>query len=481
MNFYVVKHGEKLPAILRYPCARLVTDTWNDFGYLTLFHLFWHTSIDKSRTIGDVKILGIGEKETVLPSHFQSLDEEKYCSLGQTIDYYENVKNLGGRESQELLNNLNDAAVNPGVSSLFEREEGFTKSLLRFSEAEKTYKEARGIFGMKIPKDDFKFSFNCRLQGASKDHIVDFDFKRVNRLPNRIFALVGKNGTGKTQILAHLATTLSGLDEAGRITPARPPFSRVMAVSYSAFDRFVKPLDARSFSYMYFGITEGQKLVGPETFSQKLIEAYRLIERQNRQSKWARILREIIHSDFVDGLADSLFNNAPTLLISSEGNSLLSSGHSFLLLTLTQIIANITDESLILYDEPEMHLHPNAVANLIRALHKLLIEFNSYAVLGTHSPCILQEIPARYIRVLYREGNQPIVKCPPLETFGENLSTITENVFDTISVDGSYKSVLNELARKLTYKKILDLFDGKLSLNARSYLRSALLRQRRGK
>ena len=475
MKFYVVKRKTMLPPAAKYPCVLLVPDSWNDFGFQTLFHLFWQPRIGTTREIGDVKILELGALRTVLPSSFLRLNRRRYCSLGQTLEYYKNVKDLGRRESRDLLRCLSDTAINPIVSARFKNEEGFEKSLLRFSEAEKAYKEARSIFGKKIRKAKFKFLFKCRVQGAAGEHAIEFDFQRVNRLPNRIFALVGKNGTGKTQILAHLATTLSGFDETGEILPARPAFSRVMAISYSAFDRFAKPMNRRSFSYRYFGITEGQKLIRPEILSKKLRAAYRLIKRQHRQAKWAGILKEIIPSDVMDAWGYSLKKNGPAGLVAPNGNSVLSSGHSFLLLVLTQVIANIRNDSLILYDEPEMHLHPNAVANLIRALHKLLREFKSYAVVGTHSPSILQEIPARHIRVLYRQGNIPIVKPPPLETFGENLSTITENVFDTVSVEGTYKEVLDSLARRFKYKEVLDMFNGKLSLNARSYLRGAYL------
>ena len=64
-------------------------------------------------------------------------------------------------------------------------------------------------------------------------------------------------------------------------------------------------------------------------------------------------------------------------------------GQYILLCTMTEVIATIEKESLLLFDEPELHLHPNAVANTLRMLYKLLEEYDSYAIFATHSPLIV--------------------------------------------------------------------------------------------
>ena len=50
-----------------------------------------------------------------------------------------------------------------------------------------------------------------------------------------------------------------------------------------------------------------------------------------------------------------------------------SSGQYILLCTMTEVVATIEKESILLFDEPELHLHPNAVANTMRMLYRLLI------------------------------------------------------------------------------------------------------------
>lgn len=59
---------------------------------------------------------------------------------------------------------------------------------------------------------------------------------------------------------------------------------------------------------------------------------------------------------------------------------MFSSGQQILICTITELIANIENESIILFDEPEIHLHPNAIANMVRMFYRLLDEFNSYAI-----------------------------------------------------------------------------------------------------
>ena len=51
----------------------------------------------------------------------------------------------------------------------------------------------------------------------------------------------------------------------------------------------------------------------------------------------------------------------------------------------------------LLFDEPELHLHQNATANTMRMFYRLLEEFNSYAIIATHSPLIIQEIPSNIL------------------------------------------------------------------------------------
>jgi energy-coupling factor transporter ATP-binding protein EcfA2 len=89
------------------------------------------------------------------------------------------------------------------------------------------------------------------LPESSAPHELDVDFAPHAELPHRMNLLIGRNGTGKTQLLAHLAQTLYGagtidtesspLHGTSEIIGEPPDFSKVIAISYSAFDQFPIP------------------------------------------------------------------------------------------------------------------------------------------------------------------------------------------------------------------------------------------------
>ena len=476
MNFYIAT-ASLLIRDNQFPYFKLSIDNWDDFSNKTLFHMYLFKSQTESFNIGNIKIMHKDNLITkdVIPNQFNQLNDDEFCSLGQDIEFYTNLKHLLPDQFQEVLNALNDAATNQGIADTFENTRGFKKSLLRWSESEKVFRQARLIL-YDIPiTDPYKFTYSCQVESADSQHSVEFNFKESEVLPHRIISIIGKNGTGKTQYLSKLAVALSGQNRnekgLGSFIPHRPPFTKVIAVSYSAFDKFVRPKNDRSFSYKYCGLKDDKGFLNQAKLTEIYEESVNKIESLNRQWQWYQVLSKIIQSDLLDIFYTELFENKNFEIFAQKGKSLLSSGQSILMYVITEIIANIKDESLILFDEPEMHLHPNAIANLIRMLHTLLEINNSYAILATHSPIIVQEIPSDYVYVFERFENTPIVRKLDIECFGENISTITQSVFDTIEVKGTYKDFLETISREKSFDEVLDLFNGRLSFNASTFLK----------
>ena len=246
MQFYVFGWRGSLPQNAIYPCVSIESDSWNDYGYYTTFHLnYWIGSTHKAfPTDFDVKILDRDKNIATLPAQFQQLDDS-YCSLGQQIEYYQALFSLDDSVYQDILTGLNDVVFNQRIAGEFEQEEGFQKSLLRFSEAEKAYKEGGLVIRKQATEKErkaFKFDFECKVRGAEDFHRVDFDFSHDRTGLFRISAIIGRNGTGKTQFLANFANAMSGWKrEEGHFSPERPAFSKVVAISYSVFDEFERP------------------------------------------------------------------------------------------------------------------------------------------------------------------------------------------------------------------------------------------------
>src|SRR5690554_7214607 len=93
---------------------------------------------------------------------------------------------------------------------------------------------------------------------------------------------------------------------------------------------------------------------------------------------------------------------------------------------MTEIVANIRNNTLILYDEPETHLHPNAISQLINTLFNLLERFDSYCIITTHSPIIIRELVSKNVYVFDRNDSFFNVKQLQIETYGRSEEHTSE-------------------------------------------------------
>ena len=144
-------------------------------------------------------------------------------------------------------------------------------------------------------------------------------------------------------------------------------------------------------------------------------------------------------------------------------------------LILAEVLAYITNESLLIIDEPETHLHPNSISLFINVVNKILTRFDSYAIISTHSPQVVQEVPSKDIIVIERLENTPSIKGLDIETFEENLNTITERIFHTTSHDEYYREFLLKFSKNKSYEEITKIFEEyslPLSLSTKIYLQS---------
>lgn len=456
------------------PCIYMLKDRWDDYSYSTTFTVYYFDDIGNQHHIGPTKILDTtGERDTELPAESTAL-QEHYCSLGQSLEYYESWFALGVSIAVHALRLLRDVVADPELGKRHEDAEGFQTSLLRFSEAAKAYREAGTHFGrVPLKETGFEFDFRCRLEGFTADHHITFNFTTKEAHPHRLTAFVGKNGTGKSGVLARLAEALSGLQrQAGVFEPGRPQFSRTLCLSYSVFQPFEVP-KVNSTSYRYCGLKDKHGIIDPKQFDTRTLKSIENIWRQGRNSQWLDLMQ--LEDIFSGALPASADDTNTELLLKEMDRALkcLSSGQRIVVSILSDLLEHISKQSLILLDEPEVYLHPTLLSTLLRLLHTLLDEYDSYAIVATHSPIVIQEIPARSVRVFTREGMYPIQASLPIESLGENLTDLVDTVFAMNEDDKNYKTILRELKSKHSYEEILSLFDGRLSLNARMFLKNA--------
>ncbi len=511
MRFIVKFRDGHSSSTNQYLHAMLTQDNWDDYGYKSTFHVDLHLSAKESIDLGNIKILQIDRSGGYTKMPHRSFDKlsKNYASLGANLDYYKTLYKLGRDVFQPFLEGLRDVAFSDDAKAAVEDTEGFSVSLLRFSGAERTIVDAaRLLRASTLPLErrsaGFRVKFKTRAAKDANSFTIEFDFQRRGRLPNRINTLIGYNGTGKTRLLSNLAIVASGYgyitkedvlqNTAGRFIGTAPPFKTVVVVSYSAFDTFAIPGQTEVekkrlqdkgelFGYVYCGLRERSNFDGPDGE-----QAYRLRTPEEIQAEFLLALRRVQEAERLQELLEVLkpLLRDPSfqrigltqLYANRDDDDVaelfqdLSSGHKVVLKILTELTAHISGSAptLVLIDEPETHLHPPLLAAFLRSVRACLETFDGYAIIATHSPVVLQETPAKYVRILRRAADQNSVVAPSIETFAESIGVITQEVFNLGDGSTDWHDTLRALARSNTLEEIEEMFGFRLGFTARSYV-----------
>lgn len=142
-----------------------------------------------------------------------------------------------------------------------------------------------------------------------------------------------------------------------------------------------------------------------------------------------------------------------------------------MLLTITKLVESVEERTLVLVDEPEAHLHPPLLAALIRAVSDLLINRNGVAIVATHSPVVLQEVPRSCVWKLRRHGGGAIIERPEIETFAENVGRLTHEVFGLeVTRSGFYKMIAEAIGAGDDFEDVIGKFDGEVGLEGRALI-----------
>lgn len=497
MNFFIHRLRTSFPKPTSKPLIVLSENSWNDYSFTTLFDAFIYLpNEDMARPLGKLKImyLGQGENEPTFTSDiitFSNLNELKrmYCSLADSFDYYYNLKALNNEKiALNILISLQDISYNRNLLEFFENDHCFNNSLLRYSESKEVLDKGGKLFGKDVIKN-MRFKTHIPVT-KNKNFKLEFNFDKYYGLPFRINLLVGINGVGKTQVMAKLAILLSRfagddddkkemqdsrLSGAGFISP-RPSLYNIVAVSFNAFDSFELPSErsGNRFRYSYCGLRDSKNSYFSESgILDRIEELSNSLAKDTNHYPFKLNTRNQINNL----TKKQYFESCLRQLIPSEyalEYTSLSAGQKIVVNILLHVLDKITTQSLLLLDEPETHLHPKLMTTLYLMIMDILEAFDSFAIIATHSPIIAQQVPSRSIQVLQRIDNEPVVKKPFIECFGENLSEISRNLFQTTESDRDYKFIIDDLLKM--YNNDIDaierLFHGELGMNARIYLHS---------
>jgi predicted ATPase len=377
-----------------------------------------------------------------------------------------------------------------------------TESLLRFVQEH----QVRYRFNRLAHKDSIltRFYFEYAIPCSGNNGIaptISFSVVPESYPPTNVHVLIGANGVGKTRCMKRLALAISneieapnengfistGADDKGHLS-----FTGLIVVSFSAFDSFNIPAKTKpgiraervGLPDVEFFERENIYVVKkPNTLQERLADLFCTSMQKCRKGLRLERLRaaiETLENDplFAEAEVMTLLNLSDKEWKSAVRNQFLnlSSGHAIVLLTISRLVELVEEQTIVLIDEPEEHLHPPLLSTFIRALSDLLIKRNAVAIITTHSPVVLQEIPKSCVWVLRRSGNVAVAERPSIETFGENVGTLTREIFGLeVTKSGFHKMLKTAVNDKsLTYDSIVDMFQGQLGAEAHGIIRSLI-------
>lgn len=490
MDIFIIDRRSRRPlSEPSYPCVVLERDNWNDYSYYTQFGAQLRLSSDETVNLHGIKVMRAGQSEGFQNRPFNDVSSGHMvpkemlgtiCSLSSSEKYYENLASIDKDLARSVLNTLRDAAYLPDVRAEFQSDQCFKVSLLRESSARQLLDSAGARFGT-VRQMTSRFSARIQLTGASAPHEFEFDFEPHGGVPRRIHSIVGLNGVGKTQVMARLAMLLSRFSkqatkekrstlQSDDVVDPVPSIYTVVAVSFSAFDEFERPTQKQGdeFKYSYCGLqSHGGRLKSKEDLLDDIQTMVSAEMPPEKRALLKSVLRNLVRVDDLDAFVDQ--PNLHAMLYER-----LSAGQRLALNCICHILAKIGPRTLILFDEPELHLHPQLLTGLLSSLAEILASQDSFAIVATHSPLVIQQLPKECVHVIRRDRMTPMVLRPTFQTFGESISEITRFVFASTEADRDYRSVLDRMFAEVggEIDEVRQLFGGQLSLNADIYLES---------
>lgn len=496
--------------------------------------------------LGSIRIMKKGQQERdvfILERDLRSKNftevPQDYVSLSSSIELYEGLSRLLTQDDRLAF--INQLHLILDEDSLFfvdslRADECFNAALLRDISFD-SYVLLRGKFLMENAAMIYNLQKqNVQVKFANCDEPVNLNFSclpdcKSDLIPNGLIAFIGKNGSGKSTAIYNFAKLVYASpdqrfrlkDTAGVLEPNDLGISKLFIVSYSPFDNFVLPgiggddyrlllngFDDNTGRFIFCGIRDIKKefthiLQNPnhetydkmyeslrqeetvlkplDSLAKEFADAMKIIEDNGEKNNiWAEICQksEMMFPDIYQVMRDISLIPLPKEQVAAFQN--LSTGFKFFLHSLSRIIAYIDNDCMILFDEPENHIHPPMLSFMMASLRLVLAKYQSVMLVATHSPVVLQETFSNNVFVVRGDGNSCNISHPHIETYGASVSEITTEVFDLTSdvtnFFKAYHSLYNEWKQAENWKTVdmmLDSFSKHLGRNISSQMISYLI------
>ena len=358
-------------------------------------------------------------------------------------------------------------------------------SLFRFVSPFECKNEFFAIYNDEKEKNDYEYKFTYEKGDEYSDNSLIFKVNYSSCPPTNIHALIGPNGSGKTHTIKKI------IEDFLKRTSKDRQFESVFLISFNPFDDYREILkkandtthSKKSFTYIGMkninGLNETRSANG---IVKQFMDSYDACSMNSQKAKeWNEFIDEMLAKfSNVNGIEDLKSIDGYDTLASfnkfrekvKNAFKSLSAGYKGVVSIVASTIASMAKQSLVLMDEPENHLHPPLLSMLIRWLSNILKRRHAFAIIATHSPIVLQEIPKSCVSIIRRTGSIRKIWKPNIETFGANLSLLTYEVFGYEIENAGFKCLLKEAAEEFhDYDEALEKFGGCLGDEAKTRLR----------
>jgi ABC-type multidrug transport system ATPase subunit len=504
-------------------------NSWNDFRYKVRGHigvrsaspeftwldgyLAFESEIHNRRYLQQV--LQESGRQFVSPGQ----GVKPFISMLLKVDDYETwVRVCGADTAAELAEAANDVAFYqfqnrvPAPWPHYRGSEQFSLGFMRMSESAFAYYNGGSVLaGRKLDAVDARADFSAQVEMGHQSLTYDFTFRAGNISENRIAGIIGANGSGKTHSLLSISKALMGARSARAILRPAPSYNQVLVFAHShSVQRFKLRRSHPSFGrQMIFALDPpAGKAVGLE-LTQLFTRMYR--DFTYVDARPLHVLKELMDAEFQDltfqvptrssrldetppyaefgeflgqfgeqqglELIRRVDLDRPIRFSGTDGPRSLSLGQSVFLVFVFRALGHAGKASAFLIDEPENFLHPNLISKFVRVLHTILSRTQSVAIVATHSPYVVRELSRAQVHVLRKDEDlgMTMVSKPRLQTFGANVTAVSDDVFQDDLPEHLYLQRLRDSPRKnQSFEALLEQWKSELSMDALMRLRAIM-------
>lgn len=493
---YVISSGD----VFERDVVVLKPSNWDDYSCKTLFEARYIDENGVSKELGSIKIGRSNQQDdwtsSYLETSFERLPDD-FFSLWQSAESYHKVKMVEDEYDLNIFETLNDMAYDISLLSKYQGQKVVEYSLFRFVSKHTCKNQLHRIAHGESLLTPYHFEYIVKQEDDWNDNLrIDFSVQPESLPPTNIHAVIGSNGTGKTTLIKNMIKAICNNDESrGKFEYATSDedelgyFESVMCISFSPFDDYSDVEDCEKFKYIgvrkkYF-LNESEEVKKEisllDDIRNKFLESFKnCMANRTKKNDWIQIVRMFgKDGDYLFGAYnfEGIVQNQSALSYEDTGEieklfDSLSAGHKEVLSIITRCIDQLAEKTILFLDEPENHLHPPLLSTMVRGLSQMLIKRNGVAIISTHSPIVLQEIPSSCVWILNREEHYLFGNRPEIETFGTNIGVLTNEVFGYEVKKSGFNMLLQESVNRCdTYEEVLDEFDYQLGNEAKNMVR----------